>query len=448
MNESRQWTRFLISALYEDISSDVLQIVKTHLLDFLGCAIYCSARHRNQAVCDLMLSMHPGGACTVIGDNARTHILAAAQLNSIHGHGFELDDFHGEAFVHPGVVVFPVVLAAAEANGKSGRDFLLATVLGYELMIRIGLALTVRHNLRGFHPTGTAGAFAASAVYAKLLDYPEDETKNALGIAGSMSSGIKQFFKDGDSVKRLHPSRAVQGGITASLLAAAGVTGPAEVLEGELGFLHAFTDEAILSPLCDDLGSRWRMTGLSLKPFACCGGLHASITGLLEIRDAVIARIDDLTGIEIEVCQKVALQNGPFGNNTIMKAQYSLPFAAALTLLRDICDPNVFSMENLHDESIIALAQKIQVYASADIETMQQARINVRFRDGGSLDREVVAPMGSPDNPLSHGDVSAKFYRLTGGCMNSNVAERIEKLVNEMESLSNVSQLTRLLTSK
>ncbi len=413
MNESRQWTRFLINVLYENIGSNVLQIVETHLLDFLGCAIYCSARHRNQALCDLMLSTHPGGACTVIGDDVTTHVLAAAQ-----------------------------------ANGKSGRDFLLATILGYELMIRIGLALTVRHNLRGFHPTGTAGAFAASAVYAKLLDYQEDETKNALGIAGSMSSGIKQFFRNGDSIKRLHPSRAVQGGITAALLAAAGVTGPAEVLEGELGFLHAFTDEASISLLCDDLGMQWRMTGLSLKPFACCGGLHASITGLLEMRDAVVARIDDLTEIEIAVCQKVALQNGPFGNNTIMKAQYSLPFVAALTILRDICDPNVFSMENLHDDSIIALGHKVRVLASSDIETMSQARINVRFRDGGSLDREVLAPTGSPDNPLAPGDVSAKFHRLTSGCITSDVAGRIEKLVNEMESLSSVSQLTRLLTFK
>src|SRR6266852_1325752 len=133
----------------------------------------------------------------------------------------------------------PAVLALAESEHLTGQAALTALVAGYEAMIRIGMAAPGRFHERGWHATAVCGAFGAALAAGKSVGLDASRLTAALGIAGSMASGVMEFLEDGSWVKRLHPGWAAQSGIQAAALAQEGFTGPATALEGRLGFYRA-----------------------------------------------------------------------------------------------------------------------------------------------------------------------------------------------------------------
>jgi 2-methylcitrate dehydratase PrpD len=124
-------------------------------------------------------------------------------------------------------VVISSALALGEREIVDGEKFLSAVVLGYEVMIRIGLAVGISNNFRGFHPAGTAGPFGSAAAAGKVLGLDQNRWLDAFGSAGSLSSGIKVFAVTGSMIKRYHAGKAAENGIVTALLASRGFTGPA-----------------------------------------------------------------------------------------------------------------------------------------------------------------------------------------------------------------------------
>ena len=183
---------------------------------------------------DLLPSaLHTGGGFAAPRD--------AALVNGITAHGLELDDTFEESSLHPGVVVFPAVLALADGRGSTWGQVLQASVLGYDVMCSVGVLLGASESYgRGFHPTGVAGALGAAAATSVLLGLNEDETVHALGLAANMAAGSLEFLFDGSWTKRLNAGNAAATGIRAGQLAAAGFTGPETSIEGRDGFLRQY----------------------------------------------------------------------------------------------------------------------------------------------------------------------------------------------------------------
>ncbi len=240
MNETRVLADFVVNTNYEDLPEDVREQAKACIIDYLGSALYCSETESTQIVCDFVKAAECKPISSIVGHDWKTSPPYAALVNGTMGHGFELDDFHGKSFLHPGTVVIPSALAMGEQQGVDGKKVLTAVVLGYEIMIRIGLAVGISHNFRGFHPTGTTGPFGSAAAAGKVLGLDRNRLLDAFGSAGSLSSGIKEFAVTGSMIKRYHAGKASESGIVTALLAKCGFTGPASVLEGKFGFLQAF----------------------------------------------------------------------------------------------------------------------------------------------------------------------------------------------------------------
>src|SRR5205807_9160117 len=175
---------------------------------------------------------------TIFGRQERAEAAWAALVNGIAAHGLEMDDVENRSSLHPGVVVFPAVLALAEQLGTAVTDFYAAVVAGYEVTLRVGAALNPAAAYeRGFHPTAVCGTLGAAAASARLLNLSPEQTNMALGIAGSMAAGSMAYLHDGAWTKRLHPGWACHSGIIAARLAAGGFVGPSDILEGPYGFL-------------------------------------------------------------------------------------------------------------------------------------------------------------------------------------------------------------------
>ena len=173
--------------------------------------------------------------------------------------------------MHAGAVIVPAVLAAAEQEKLRGAAALLGIAVGVETICRLSLVVPKAVHKAGFHPTAVFGAMAAAAGVGAALRLDRQQLTNALGIAGSMASGIIEYLADGSWTKRMHPGWAAQSGLRAALLARAGFTGPRTVFEGTHGLFNAFahTREGNCGALLDGFGERWLTETLAFKPYPC-----------------------------------------------------------------------------------------------------------------------------------------------------------------------------------
>jgi 2-methylcitrate dehydratase PrpD len=218
--------------------------VRYLLLDHLAVTLRGSMLPSSLATYKMLETMNAfsNKGSTIFGRRERAEAAWAALANGVAAHGLDMDDVENRSSLHPGVVVFPAVLALSEQLASPPTDIYAAVVAGYEITLRVGAALDPASAYeRGFHPTAICGALGAVAASARLLKLSPLQTEMALGIAGSMAAGSMAYLHEGAWTKRLHPGWASHAGIIAARLAAAGFDGPIAILESRYGFLSAYS---------------------------------------------------------------------------------------------------------------------------------------------------------------------------------------------------------------
>ncbi|MFQ5804434.1 MAG: MmgE/PrpD family protein [Candidatus Methylomirabilales bacterium] len=441
MGETRELTNFVVDTQYNDFPPEVIERAKVCVLDYLGSALYGSTKDWSRQICRYVQQMGCHGKSTVIANQLQTSPQYAALANGTMGHGFELDDFHTVAFVHPGAVVVPAALAMAQNVMASGEELLTAVILGYEVMVRLGLVMGIAHSVRGFHSTGTTGPFASATAAGKVMKLNKDRMLNAYGIAGSMASGLKEFYLEGGTVKRLHAGKAAENGVSAALLAKQGFTGPSTVLEGKFGFCRTYSDAWNLEKLQDNLKQEWQIMSMNTKPYACCGGIHPTVHGLLDLKKQYDLPAKEVKKVVVETCERIALQNAGPGNASIMSAQYSIPFCASLTLWKDIEDPSCFTEAVLRNEDILSLSTTVEVIGTPEISGMEESRVMVKMQDGQEYKKRINQPKGHPKNPLNYEEVVGKFKKLARHVYPDKRLAKIVEMVNNLEKARDLNPL-------
>jgi len=216
---------FAVNLTFSDISPVVVDHMKWCLLDTVGCGLFGSTLPWGKILGEFARDLGGRRESTILGMAAKASAPNAALANGTMIHGFELDDIHPLSIIHPGSVTFPAALAIGERRGRcTGKEFLTALVVGYEVGIRVGMCVGASHLHRGFHPTGTHGTFAAAAAAGKLLGLDEKRMIHAFGIAGTQAAGL-MAAQYSAMVKRMHAGRASQSGVYGALLAEKGLTG-------------------------------------------------------------------------------------------------------------------------------------------------------------------------------------------------------------------------------
>jgi 2-methylcitrate dehydratase PrpD len=254
-------------------------------------------------------------------------------------------------------------LAVAEEYGANGRDFLTALVAGNECMFRTGLAAKSTSELIGFHAPGLTGVFGSAFAASRIMGHDAHQTAMAIGIGGSLCSGLLAFAKAGNGgmVKRLHMGRAAEGGVTAAYLAGRGFEGPNVLLEGKFGYLDVYARDGDPALLVDELGTRWESLKIWFKMFPCHVTAQGPVRAVRDLlRDHRFAA-SDVASIIIEVSEKVLSHHADPAPCDVGTAQYSLPFSVALALFRDPTDPQAFLDGPNQDSRILKLCKKIQL---------------------------------------------------------------------------------------
>lgn len=387
----------------------------------LGGADRDSARTARDAYEELSA---PAAPASVIGTGFRLGTEDAALVNGIIAHGLELDDTFEEASSHPGVAVFPALLAVAEERGSDLTAMLEAAAVGYDVMCHVGTVLGAAESYgRGFHPTGVTGALGAAAAVARLRGLDEAATAHALGLAADLAAGSLEFLSDGAWTKRLNAGHAAAVGIRAVRLADAGFIAPATSLEGRDGFLAAFGQGLVPDRLVPiEAGEfAWRT---SIKLYPCCRYMHGNLDLLLEVaaqRPGLTA--EDVADVELAVISAGArLVSVPaeakLRVDSAVDAQFNMPFGAALALTTGTATVDQFDRAAELAPGLLPLMTKVRCVTSSAVEDAfplaWTAEATVTLADGTMLSSRTGAFRGSPGARASDEDLLTKAVGLVG----------------------------------
>ena len=409
----------------ETVPDDVAEHARLHLLDTLGCGIAASALGAGAAP-QLALGeqMAPAATgATAIGVPAGLSPHDAALVNGALCHGLDFDDTHAASICHVGAVVGPATLALAETTGAGGADVIAALAGGTEVTTRIGALAAGAFHARGLHPTSVCGVFGAAAAAARILGLDAPTTVSALGVAGSMASGLMAFVNDGTQTKPLHAGWAAHGGVLAARLAAAGAQGPPSVLEGRFGLFPALLGREGVAPDAEQLGlgRRWETRSVAYKPYPCCHYMHGCLEAAAEAlggRRPSAADVAAVTVVVPEGAVEIVLE--PAGHKravrTPYEAQFSLQHSIAAMVLTGRADLGTYTPEAIADPAIRDLAARV-TYAGADFPSYPGAfpgAVRIRLADGEELSARVDHQRASPERPFASADVRAKFAANAG----------------------------------
>jgi 2-methylcitrate dehydratase PrpD len=422
---------------FERLPVEVVERTKDLLLDYLGVCYRGARVESSEAAQRAVRALSGPGKITVVGQAQGASAAWAALANGASAHAIEMDDVTSKSSLHPAVAVFPAALALAEELSASPDSLLVAAIAGYEVTMRLGNALNpASAYARGFHPTGVAGAFGATAAGASLLGLGPDQFANALGIAGTMASGSLEYLSGGAWTKRLNAGWAAHCGVVAARLAAEGFTGPATAVEGPLGLLHAYTEKPYPSEATTALGDGYQVMKVSIKPYACCRYNHGLIDCVLQLRarvsspgDVVEIRLGVLRGGYLLVADPIEHKRRP---RNVVDAQFSAPFAAAVALVHGKAGLEEYTKPNVEDQTIRGLMARTTCFQDPELDAVYPehwpAAASIRLRSGQLLEARQPFPLGEPENPVSPQAVASKFRAMIAAPWADEALGRIRAL--------------------
>lgn len=388
---------------------------------------------------------------SVVGHGFKTGAAMAALANGTMGYACDLEPHHPEAILHPVAIMLPTALAVGERTGADGRHLLAAVALGCEVEYRVSMAIgPVQMYDLGFHPSAVAGCFGAAAAAAFLLGLERDAVVRALGLAACQASGLMAWQSDpSENARPFQMGMAARNGVSAALLAAAGFGGPGAVFDHGHTVFRAFSRAPRPEFLIADFGERWDgVMELAIKPYASVSFLHPALDALLalvhehELCPADILRLTlrfPRSGVH-------CVDGNPLKSHC---AQYILPIAVAR---REVAVADLFEDRRQSDPEVAALAKRTQVIADDALDALfpdaYASIIEIRTRDGRTLERRNDIARGYPETPLGEQELMEKFRTLAGSVAARERVAALERALAGLPEASEIDTLAALLCAR
>ncbi len=433
---------------FADLPSPVIAKAKELLLDSLGNIISGSLEQPAQILARLLTRWGGEAEASAVATRKMLPAPFAGFINGVSAHSVEMDDAHHGALTKTGSVIVPAAFAMSEATAADGKKFLAAVVAGYETTIRIGLAVNPGHRTRGYHTTGTVGAFGAAAVAGKLLGFDGNKLAHAFGVAGTQASGLMAFQNYPSMIKQLNVGKAVYNGLLSAALVSDGFTGPINILEGSEGFGRAFTDDLHLEELTRGLGSEYRILEVGYKPHAACRWAHGAIDAIAEIVQRTGVKSTEVDHIDIYAATLAVRQTSERQPKSLMDARaFSTPFGVAAAFVLGHTRVSVHDFKTAwSNPAVMDLSKRTFMHEDPEFGTASQAcRVEVVRRNGERLTAAVTLPKGEPSNPITPRELQDKWHMLVDPIIGKRKAEEISEIIAGCEQLPAIDVLTSIL---
>lgn len=339
-------------------------------------------------------------------------------------------------------------LGLGQARGLSGRDVILALVAGYEVAVRVGMAVMPTHY-RFWHSTATNGTFGAAATAAKALGLDADGVQRALGLAGTQAAGLNTFFESGDMTKSFHPGKAALNGILSGQLAALGHTSPPGVLEHPKGYLAAFSLEPKPAALVAGLGTTWEILQNGIKFFPSILASHSPIQATLAIVNRVAIDPANIASITNETYSTVKSHFSNKDVTGVMSARVSVPYCIAVAAVDKVLTQAQFAPARVDDPLVRQVLARTDVIPDAALDKLYPenfpARVTIRMRDGTTHQETVMKPKGDPGNPLTPDEIADKFRANSVAVLGAAQTEALLMAVRGLPRSPDLGALSDLL---
>jgi 2-methylcitrate dehydratase PrpD len=440
-NLTRTLTERAVAVTYESLPEEVRELARQCVLDYLGVGLAGADDELARILLDELNETGGTAQAGVIGHTARLPMLSAALVNGAIAHALDYDDVNLAMPGHVSVSILPALLALAEEKKASGKAVIAAFVAGYETCCRIGMAIRPGHYTRGFHATGTVGAFGAAAACAHLLGLDAEATGRALGIAGTQSAGLKSQF--GTMCKPFHAGKAAQNGLLAARLAARGFSSRPDLVECEQGFAATHAPEFHPEKALAEPKRGFHIYANLFKYHAACYMTHAPIECGRQLRDQGVTP-DAIAAIRLKahraidkVCNIPAPTDG-------LEAKFSLRQTVAMALSGvDTASLGAYSVATATDPALMALRERVDFDFRDDFPEAG-AEIELTLRDGRTANASFDAGIPMADVAAQGRRLTEKFDALATPVLGTARARELREAVAGLDALADVGVLTKL----
>jgi 2-methylcitrate dehydratase PrpD len=456
MGLTQEIASFVGKTSYRDIAPEVIDRARGFILDGLGVVVAGSTEKGSRILHDYVRRMGGSGEATVFGSRFSAPAAKAALANGVSGHAMDYDDTQlstsKEAvyglLTHPTTPVLSAVLAVGERAGISGREMLLAYILGVEVECRIADAIDPRHYQAGFHSTATIGGLGAAMAVGKILRLKEEPLLRTLGLAASMASGLRENF--GTMTKPLHAGRAAENGVTAAELASRGFTSAINIIEARRGLFNAMAGGGDASKIAGRLGNPYFMVepGISIKPYPSGSLSHPAQDVILDLVKKHDLRADTIDSVVVGTNSNVPNALIYSIAKTSLEGKFSIPFCMAIAIVERKAGIAQFTDRKVRNPRVVEMMKRVSLVVDPELEALGydqvRSRVTVKLKDGRTLEGRADVARGHPEKPMSWDELAEKFRdccRLVPGVQTDEAIG----LVAALEKQKTIAPLIRAL---
>ena len=436
-------SRFVAETSFDDLSDEAVSAVRDVTLDTVGAIVAGSQEPENSAFANLVAQRSGPGTATILGHGIKAEPMLATLVNSTAGVALEMDEGNRFGGGHPAIHTLPGALAVAEELGASGRGFIEAVLVGYEVESRIGGATKPRDNV---HSHGHWGAVGTAAAVAKLRGYSAEGVRAVINLAASMSpANTWTTAFQGATIRNLYPGRSGLNGILADHLYTCGFTGlddaPSDVYGTIIG--ESFDQEVV----SNGLGGEYRIQQNYFKLHACCRYNHPVLDAVMQATASSDFAPEDVEVVDVSVPSMLQGMLGEYPEN-MLAAKFNVPYAVAAALVHGKTDISVFRPRIIAGFAVRSVADRVNVRidpALASEGDVPRTTAFIRLKDGRELFAETTLVRGDYGNRIPNDELVGKFNFLTGDILGRKRAEDVIDAVSQLESLDDVRTLTEIL---
>jgi 2-methylcitrate dehydratase PrpD len=411
---------FVAQTATKNIPSSVRQTAKVHLLDGVAVMLAGATESSSNLLRRHFFNPKAHGEATVFGTRIRYSAQHAAFLNGFQGHVLDYDDSQLTTLasrptgqqVHPTVPVLAAAVAVAESRRLSMTALIDAYIVGVEVACRLGDAVDPSHYLAGLHPTGTLGVFGAAAACAHLLKLPRSSIGCALGIAGTLASGLRA--NRGTMAKGLNAGRAAENGVLAATLAARGFTASQNIFDDSMGFFRALCRGQFDADLLR-FGKPFFFAkpGIAVKLYPCAGVLHPALDLVLSLRKRHAIAVKQIDRIRVKLDVNAAAPLVYDAPSNVLEAKFSLQFAVAIAMLDGAAGLSQFTAARLRDRNTQNLLKRIELVRLPVRRNKPEigidTRVEISVTGGAVYHSQSAIARGHPSLGKPRAEVEEKF---------------------------------------
>jgi 2-methylcitrate dehydratase PrpD len=453
MGATEKIARFILDSRYENLPSDAVKKAKRSALDCLGAALAGVSEPVSQTITGYVTKLGGPPQASVFGAGLKVSAADAALANGSIAHALDYDDC-GVKIGHPSVLVLPAVLSLGEHLGASGQDILTAYILGLEIEGKLALHADFKLMQARLNHQTWYGSIGAAAACAKLLRLDVDKTRMALGIAGNFACGLSA--NHGSMAGAMAAGNACRNGVNAALMAHAGITANADIIEAKNGFYDTLVGPGDYDAerMAESLGKPFYIEspGIGLKKYPSCYHTHRALDGVFQLLGEHRLSDKDIAEVDVGTSERAMRVLAFTEPATPYQAKFSMPYCIASAVVDRQVTLDTFTPRKFEDPNILETKKKVHLSfpdvpiwpgladVGPDTEFVGNP-VTIRTTDGRSYNARVDIPRGDPALPLTDDELLEKYRDCAREQLSQDAIERSVGLVRGLEKVANVGTL-------